>query len=184
MNLSRLMVLGLLASQGALHGHQIKLIARDTEVAQWGGIGIGALYRELRVMDDERLVRAVAVEQVGRRPVRTVYEITDAGRQELRTLRERAVCELRFGPDPLPVALLFGRVGDPSELAGFLDRRREVLAATIADLDAERDEHLAQGRIGALDAALFHRQVILLEAELRWLDEFGSILTTAEEPPQ
>ncbi|AVT29141.1 hypothetical protein C6361_06145 [Plantactinospora sp. BC1] len=180
-NLSRLMVLGLLDSQGALHGHQIKLIARDTEVAQWGGIGIGALYRELRVLGDEGLVRAVAVEQVGRRPVRTVYEITDAGRRELRGLRERAICELRFGPDPLAVALLFGRVGDPAELAGYLARRREVLAATIADLDAERGEHLAQGRIGALDSALFLRQVRLLEAEMRWLDEFRLILTSKEE---
>jgi DNA-binding PadR family transcriptional regulator len=176
------MVLGLLDSQGPLHGHQIKLIALDTEVTQWGGIGIGALYRELRVMDGEGLVRAVAVEQVGRRPVRTVYEITDAGRRELRGLREAAVCELRFGPDPLPVALLFGRVGDPGELAGFLARRREALVATIADLDAERDDHLAHGRIGALDAALFGRQAMLLEAEVRWLDAFGPILTSKEEP--
>jgi DNA-binding PadR family transcriptional regulator len=175
------MVLGLLESQGPLHGHQIKLIARDTEVAQWGGIGIGALYRELRVMDGEGLVRAVVVEKVGRRPVRTVYEITDAGRRELRGLRETAVCELRFGPDPLSVALLFGRVGDPDELAGFLARRRETLAATIADLDAERDEHLAHGRIATLDAALFRRQAMLLETEMRWLDVSGPVLTSKEE---
>jgi DNA-binding PadR family transcriptional regulator len=177
------MVLGLLNSQGPLHGHQIKLIARNTDVAQWGGVGIGALYRELRVMGEEGLVRAVAVEQVGRRPVRTVYEITDAGRRELRTLRESALCELRFGPDPLAVALLFGRVGDPVELSGFLDRRRNALATTVADLDAERDEHLSLGRIAALDAALFRRQAMLLEAELRWLDEFGPVLTATEERP-
>jgi DNA-binding PadR family transcriptional regulator len=176
------MVLGLLAHQGPLHGHQIKLIARDTEVAQWGGIGIGALYRELRVLDDEGLVRALAVEQVGRRPVRTVYKITDAGRRALRALREDAICELRFGPDPFSVALLFGRVGDPAELAGFLDRRRAALATTIADLDAERDEHLAHGRIAALDAALFRRQAMLLEAEMRWLGEFGAALTASAEP--
>lgn len=178
------MVLGLLDSQGSLHGHQIKLIARDTEVAQWGGVGIGALYRELRVLGDEQLIRAIAVEQVGRRPVRTVYEITDAGRRELRTLREKAICELRFGPDPLAVALLFGRVGDPAELAGFLQRRRAALTTTIADLDAERDDHVARGRIAALDAALFRRQAMLLEAEVRWLDEMGATLTAEPEPPR
>lgn len=171
------MVLGLLASQGPLHGHQLRLVAKQTEVADWAGIGVGALYRELRVMDEAGLVRPVAVEQVGRRPVRTVYEITEAGRAELRGLREVAVCTLRFGPDSLAVALLFGREGDPRELAGLLARRRSELASTIADLEAERDEHVELGRIGGLDAALFRRQVMLLEAELRWLDEF-----TAKEP--
>ena len=172
------MVLGLMASQGPMHGHQIKVIAKQTEVSEWGGIGIGigALYRELRNLDAEGLVRPVTVEQVGRRPVRTIYEITDTGLKELRTLREKAICELRFGPDSLSVALLFGRVGDPVELERFLVKRREELSTTIADIDAERTEHIDQQRISPLDAALFRRQAMLLEAELRWLEEFQNVI--------
>ena len=39
----------------------------------------------------EGLVTAVRTEQVGRRPARTVYAITDQGRMELASLRERAI---------------------------------------------------------------------------------------------
>lgn len=175
------MVLGLLASQGPLHGHEIKRIAKYTDVAEWGGVGIGAIHRELRQINETGQVRAVVVEQVGRRPVRTVYEITDAGRQELAALRRTAICELRFGPDSLAVALLFGRAQDPVELAGLLTKRREELESTLADVDAERAQLVATGQIGNLDSALFRRQSMLLEAEIRWLDEHGSDITSRRE---
>ncbi|MFI6510562.1 PadR family transcriptional regulator [Streptosporangium sp. NPDC050855] len=181
MNLTRLMILGLMAAQGPLHGHEIKRIAAYTDVSEWGGVGVGAINRELRQADEAGLIRQVAVEQVGRRPVRTVYEITGTGRRELAALREAAICELRFGPDALAVALLFGRAQDPAELAGLLARRREQLASTISDLEAERAQLVREGRIGTLDAALFRRQETLLQAEIRWLDEHAPAITTGGE---
>src|SRR6516162_5225348 len=120
MNLSRLLVLGLLANHGPRHGHQIRRDAEGTHVGTWGGVNVGALYRELRQMEDEGLVEAVRTEQVGRRPARTVYRITDEGQRELHILREQAVLDMRSAPDAISVALLFGRIGDRAELAGLL----------------------------------------------------------------
>ena len=60
------MVLGILATQGPRHGHQIRRAAEITNVGEWGGVSVGALYRELRTMDAEGLVTAVRTEQVGR----------------------------------------------------------------------------------------------------------------------
>lgn len=175
------MVLGLLASQGPMHGHEIKRIATYTDVSEWGGVGVGAISRELRQADESGLIRTFAVEQIGRRPVRTVYEITDEGRRELTSLREKAICELRFGPDSLAVALLFGRAEDPVELAALLDRRREQLTSTLTDLDAERTQLAGDGRIGGLDSALFRRQMMLLEAEQRWLEEYRPVFTSGPD---
>lgn len=175
------MILGLLASQGPTHGHEIKKVAKYTDVSEWGGVGTGAINRELLQANKTGLVRAAAVQQVGRRPVRTVYEITEDGRRELSALRERAICELRFGPDSLAVALLFGRAQDPVVLGELLARRRELLVTTVADLDAERAQLVGDGHIHGLDSALFRRQVILLEAEIRWLDEHRSTLTSRRE---
>jgi DNA-binding PadR family transcriptional regulator len=79
MNLSRLMILGLLAERGPMHGHQIRRSAELTNAEVWGGITGGALYAELRRLDAEGLVEAVRAEQMGRRPARTVFEITEEG---------------------------------------------------------------------------------------------------------
>jgi DNA-binding PadR family transcriptional regulator len=182
MNLSRLMVLGLLASHGPRHGHQIRRDAELTNVGNWGGVNVGALYRELHRMEEEGLVEPLKTEQIGNRPARTVYRITGEGHRELKVLRERAILELSPGPDTLAVALLFGRVGDREELAGQLRARRESLAAVLTYVAAERVRGQARGHFGPLEASMFRRKEIAIEAELRWHDEFDLVLADLADP--
>jgi DNA-binding PadR family transcriptional regulator len=176
MNLSRLVVLGLLANHGPRHGHQIRRDAEMTHVDVWGGVSIGALYRELRLMEGEGLVEPVRTEQVGRRPARTIYRITEEGGRELHVLREKAITDLHSGPDALSVALLFGRVGDRAEMMSYLRARRQALT-TIRDGIATKREYLqGSGYLGPVDVAVFRRGELRLEAELRWHDEFERVL--------
>jgi len=183
MNVSRLMVLGLLASHGPRHGHQIRRDAELTNVGNWGGVNVGALYRELHRMEEEGLVEPLKTEQVGNRPARTIYRITGEGTRELAILRERAILEPYAGPDTLAVALLFGGVGDRDELVGQLRARRESLAAALTYVAAERTRGQARGHFGPLEASMFRHKEIAIEAELRWHDEFDRVLADLPDPP-
>ena len=124
-----------------------------------------------------------ATEQVGRRPARTVYRITDEGLRELRILREHAIRDLHYGPDAFGVALLFGRTWDRAELIGLLRVRRQTIAAELEAVKADCTQLEARGAIGPLDVALFRRRAMQLEAELRWHDEFDRVLPSMPEPP-
>jgi DNA-binding PadR family transcriptional regulator len=183
MNLSRLVVLGLLANHGPRHGHQIRRDAELTHVDVWGGVSIGALYRELRLMEGEGLVEPVRTEQVGRRPARTIYRITDEGHRELHILREQAITDLRSGPDALSVALLFGRAGDLAELLSYLRSRRQSLANLREGITAKREYLQSRGYLGPFEVAVFRRGEMRLEAELRWHDEFERALAEMPDPP-
>jgi DNA-binding PadR family transcriptional regulator len=182
MNLSRLMVLGLLATHGPRHGHQIRRDAEATNVSSWGGVNVGALYRELRVMEDEGLVEPVRTEQVGRRPARTIYQITGEGQRELAILREQAIRDLHHAPDTLSVALLFGRVWDRAELVELLAARRKTIASILDGIRAKREHLQTKGYLTPLDVAVFRRGELRLAAELHWHDDFDKIL--AELPDQ
>src|SRR5450432_3009336 len=138
MNLTRLMALGTLARYGPQHGHQIRRLADLTNVGEWGGVSVGALYRELRTMESEGLVETVRTEQVGRRPARTVYEITRDGQLELQSLRDQAIRPAGFGADSLGVALSFAADGmDPDELRDILRARRNRLEISAVEIAAE-----------------------------------------------
>jgi DNA-binding PadR family transcriptional regulator len=176
------MVLGTLARHGPRHGHEIRRLAEVTNVGEWGGVSVGALYRELRVMESESLVKAVRTEQVGRRPARTVYAITDEGRLELSMLREQATRVVHLGPDPLGVSLSFaGDGGDREELASWLRARRDSCALAAAQLEEDRERMVARGQMGPLQAAVMYRGQLHAETEVRWHDEFAKIL--AGMPP-
>ena len=178
------MVLGTLAEHGPRHGHEIRRIAEVTNVGEWGGVSVGALYRELRAMEGEGLVEAVRTEQIGRRPARTVYAITGEGGLELGMLREQAVKGIHWWPDPLGVALSFAAAGtDREELASWLRARRETFALTAAQLAEDRERMVAKGWLDPFQATVMYRGQLHAEAEIRWHDEFVKILAAlpAEE---
>lgn len=176
------MVLATLARHGPRHGHEIRRLAEVTNVGEWGGVSVGALYRELRTMEGEGLVDPVRTEQVGRRPARTVYEITREGWIEFAMLRERAVRSMRWGPDELGVALTFAGPGpDRDELISWLNARREAMAAGAAMLAQERNRLTAKGYLDPFAAAVMYRSQLHAETEVRWHDEFAKILTELPE---
>jgi DNA-binding PadR family transcriptional regulator len=165
------MILGLLAEQGPMHGHQIRRTAELTNADTWGGITGGALYAELRKLDGEGLVQAVREEQIGRRPARTVYRITHEGRRELVVQRDQAL-EVVFGSaDPVSVVLLFAAGADIAELGERLVVRRRRIEAQLDGMVAERKRLIAQGMLAPLAVAAFRRGELRLEAELRWHEE-------------
>jgi DNA-binding PadR family transcriptional regulator len=177
------MVLGTLTRHGPRHGHEIRRIAEVTNVGEWGGVSVGALYRELRTMEGEGLVEAVRTEQVGRRPARTVYAITSEGQLELAMQREQALRSIHWWPDPLGVALSFAVAGtDREELASWLRTRRETFALTAAQLAEDRERMVAKGYLDPFQATVMYRGQLHAEAEIRWHDEFAKIL--AGLPPE
>ena len=180
MNLTRLMALGILARSGPSHGHHIRRVAEVTNVGEWGGVSVGALYRELRAMEREGLVEAARTEKVGNRPERTVYAITPEGQLELTTLREQAIRPLASSPDPLGVALLFAADGMATEeLRRTLRARREMLAIAAGQTAADREQLMAKGFLDVLSAAVMRRGVMAADAEIRWHDELDAALAEA-----
>lgn len=185
MNLSRLMVLATLAQHGPQHGHQIRRLAEVTNVGVWGGVSTGALYRELRSMEGEGLVIAIRTEQVGRRPERTVYEITADGRIELVIQRDQAMSSTQKGPDALGVALLFGGVSDVEETISVLHLRNRHIEAALEQVATERARLVERGLMDPIAASVMRRGEVHLEAEVRWHEEFAEVLKAiADKPPK
>src|SRR5487761_463578 len=131
MNLSRLMILGLLAERGPMHGHQIRRAGKLANVEAWGGITGGALYSELRKLDSEGLISPAREEQEGRRPARRIYEISAEGRLQLAVQRDAAL-DVVFDPaDPVSG-------GDLPDLTERLAERRRRISAQLDSMAAER----------------------------------------------
>jgi DNA-binding PadR family transcriptional regulator len=182
MNMSRLMILGLLAERGPMHGHQIRRTAELTNAEVWGGLTGGALYAELRKLDGKGLIRVAREEQVGRRPARTVYQITEEGRLELAVRRDAALETVFGSADPVSAVLLFAAGPDGPELAEWLAARRRRVAGQLEAMAGERERLTGQGVLPPLAVAAFRRGELRLEAELRWHEEFEGRLAAGGAP--
>ncbi len=166
------MILGLLAGRGPMHGHQIRRAGELANAESWGGITGGALYAELRRLSRDALIRAVREEQEGRRPARTVYEITGEGHLELAVQRDAALDVIFGSADPVSVVLLFAAGGDTDDLRERLGVRSRRVAVQLVAMASERERLTTQGLLSPFAVAAFRRGELRLEAELRWHEEF------------
>lgn len=171
----RLLILGLLV-EGPLHGHQIRRAADQSGIEQWGEVKVGSLYGMLRRLEREGLIEPVRVEQEGRRPQRTVYAITDDGRQELAIHREAALTQPALHSTTVEAALKWSAGLDHDALRERLDRRRVALAGALTELVAGRDLHRREGHLSTASLAGYRRTELHLEAELAWHEEIEAML--------
>jgi DNA-binding PadR family transcriptional regulator len=168
----RLIALSLL-DEGPMHGHQIRREAELRQVQDWPGVRVGSLYGALHRLEREGLIESVREEREGRRPTRTVYAITEPGRDEVARLRREALLDSTMRSLPVDVALAFGSSMDRGELQALLDARRGRLASLLDDLIVQR-EQLERRDLHPAGRAVLRHWELRVEAELRWHDEIAA----------
>ncbi|MER5645945.1 PadR family transcriptional regulator [Streptosporangium sp. NPDC002524] len=138
-----------------------------------------SLYHAVEKLAGEELIVPVETSREGRRPERTVYEITDEGREELAT-RLRALLE-NPGPDRrtfTAAVSLMGTLPVPDALRALRAR-----AATIEGLLAGMKAHLRVMKEGGLPDILMIEvdyEHTLSEAELAWVRRVVARLESGE----
>ena len=177
---TRLVVLGLLREQ-PLYGYEIKHIIEE-HMGDWTNIAFGSIYYALGKLEEEGFVEQVATEQEGNRPSRSVYEITDAGREEfLRLLRElwRTLERQYFDFD---LALFFMGALPHEDALAYLRGRAAGLEATLAHLDEHQAEQGAQPEVPPIAGAIFDHSRMHIEAELAWTRKLVEKVERGEYP--
>ncbi len=101
----RLFILGTLDSEGPMHGHQLRLLAEEERIHLWTDVSVGSLYGAIKRLANEGLIVGLRSEREGSYPERVVYDITDAGRRALSTLRETGLSAVEFRNDPFDLAM-------------------------------------------------------------------------------
>lgn len=165
-NLLAIAVLSVLA-QRPMHPYEIATALRAWGKDQDMDIKWGSFYTVVGNLDKHGFVAAVHSERRGRRPERTVYRITDAGRAELvdwaRELLATPTPEyprFRAGLSVLPVL-------HPDEAADLLRHRLDQLIDATAAARAALDRHRTEvPRLFLVEAEY---DLAIRDAEVAWI---------------
>lgn len=134
-NLLALAVLGTVA-QRPMHPYEISTSLRTRGKEASIKLNFGSLYSVVESLAKHGLIQSQGTVREGRRPERTIYAITDAGRAEL----EDWLSELLSTPNKeftsLEAALSFAAGLPPDEVARLLTSRAARLRMEIGSVDA------------------------------------------------
>ena len=179
-----LAVLGLL-EVGPLHPYGLQRLIKLWGKDQVVNVGQRAnLYRTINRLEAAGLVAVRHTEREQQFPERTVYELTDAGRQASRQWLTDMLATPRYEFPEFPAALSFVMVLGPDETLAVLERRADGLRERLADLEQELDQYHELPRVALLETEYLRA---VTAAELAWVtgvvDDLrsGSLAWTAED---
>ena len=130
-------------------------------------INWGSLYTVVQNLEKHGFIEAVDVAREGRQPERTTYQITDAGREELKDWVRELISQPEREHTRFEAALGECAVLPPNELAGLLQQRLDVLEAAITQHQAGLDELVTQVPRLFLIESEYH--LALRRAEAEWI---------------
>lgn len=145
--LTQLLVLGALNMQ-PMSGYDIQLMLQENEAERWSGVQVGSIYHALKKLEKEHYIEIKKIESNGHRQ-RTVYKITDLGREQLKLLTFKAI---QLSGVPYPLSLYAG-LSFIKELP--LEQAKEALEQQLVLLERElnliengmeiKKQHLPEG---------------------------------------
>jgi DNA-binding PadR family transcriptional regulator len=140
----------------------------------------GSLYTVVRQLAGAGFIAEQGTAREGQRPERTIYAITDAGREELRDWLRELIEQPHHEYPHFVAALSLIAALPPDEVVALLHRRRERLDAQRAEVRDLRDRTLATG-VHPLFLVEEEYRLTVLDAEAEFVDQFIERITDPNE---
>ena len=174
---ANLMALAVLATvvQRPMHRYEMASLMRARGKDRDMDIKWGSLYTVVASLEKNRLLEAIEVTRQGARPERTVYRITDAGRDELVGWTRELIAEPEAEHTRFIAGLSVLAVLTPRDVMDLLRRRLGRLTETIDALTAQLRQASDVPRLFLIEDEY---RIAMTQAETDWtrslLDELSA----------
>lgn len=118
----KLIVLGLLMG-GEKHPYEMQHIMKIRKLDKFVSFYKGSLYYAVEQLKDEGFIEVSQVIKEEKRPDKTLYRITEAGKNEFQDLLLQQMSKEEQYYDPLYTALVFARYGDSKKIATVIHQK-------------------------------------------------------------
>ncbi len=157
-----------LLDERPMHPYEMASTMRERHHDEFIRLNFGTLYHTVDVLERKGWIVSVEREKEGRRPERTIYKLTDSGRQVLtRTLGELLRKPMREYPQ-FVAGLMFMHHLDATEAASHLNERASMLDAHITKFEHVLAELRKQG-LTRLALIEMEHKIAMLDAERKWV---------------
>lgn len=165
-----------LLDERPMHPYELAARMRDRHHDEFIRLNFGSLYHTVEVLERDGRIVPVEREKEGRRPERTIYQLTETGRE----LLVRVVGEILARPKRdyphFAAGLMFMHHLDAPTAAAQLRDRAEALRAAIDKLTRIMGELRTDG-VTRLSLVELEHKIAMLDAERLWVQGLESDIT-------
>ncbi|MGB3632496.1 MAG: helix-turn-helix transcriptional regulator [Rubrobacteraceae bacterium] len=151
-----------------MHAYEMVSLMRERGKHESVRLRYSSLYSVVGALEREALISQVETVREGRRPERTVYELTEAGCIEFLTWLRELLGEPMKEYTQFAAGLSFLPALPPTEAADLLQERVRRLEGEVGTMRSRMDEVSEQG-LPRLFLVEHEHELVLKEAELKWV---------------
>jgi DNA-binding PadR family transcriptional regulator len=165
-----------LLDERPMHPYEMASTMRDRHQDMFIRLNFGTLYHTVDVLERDGWIVPTEREKEGRRPERTIYTLTESGREVLlRWLSQLLARPMREYPHFVAGLMFMHHLG-ADQAAGNLQERTASLDASIAKLEHVLTELRVRG-LTRLSLIEVEHKIAMLEAERNWVHKLEKEIT-------
>ncbi len=178
----QLAILGFLRERN-YHGYELKKII-EKRMGNWSDIKFGSIYHALGYLEKSGAVRKVSTTKDGAKPTRSIYAITDTGREEFKTLLRENILDLHRVYLKEDIGVFFGGKLDKDEFVEILQKRIGMLLE-LKDFLEKHSREIEKFVPDCINLArwLVMHHVMHLDVELKWFKKIREELAAGKLYP-
>ena len=157
-----------LLDERPMHPYELASTMRERHQDEFIRLNFGSLYHTVDVLERNGWIVPTEREKEGRRPERTIYRLTDSGREILVRVVSDILAHPRHEYPHFAAGLMFMHHIDKTQAAEHLKNRASALKATSEKLNTIMSE-LRQEGVSRLSLVELEHKIAMLDAERRWV---------------
>lgn len=162
----KLIVLGLLM-EGEKHPYEIGQIVKEREMDRYIKYQKGSLYYAAEQLEKKGLIEVAGTVRDSKRPDRTVYRITDQGRDEFQNLLIKQYENMDYFYDRIYAALAFSCHGEQAEILQALGKRLQDQENRVGILQRVYEKHIPE--VTRVNLYILAGALEQARSQLKWL---------------
>jgi DNA-binding PadR family transcriptional regulator len=155
-----------------MHPYEMVSTMRERGKHESVRLRYSSLYSVVGALEREGLIHSRETLRQGRRPERTVYGITDAGREEFLVWLRELLSQPAKEYTQFAAGLTFIAALPPDEAAELLEERARLLGDEVGEMRSRLEEAAERLGLPRLFLIESEHELVLREAELEWVRHF------------
>lgn len=163
------LLLGLIYEK-PLNAYEIIKLLNYMNVKWWFNIADSTVYSTLKTLEKKEYILGTA-EKVGNMPDRTVYSLSEKGKDEFIATLKASVLQFNYDTNIFSIAAFFLNIFMPEEQQELLEKRLEILKKYRTGIEKQVNP-LWKNEVSAVHVANVERMIDLVDAEITGTKRF------------
>lgn len=147
-----------------LNAYEITKLLAYMNIKWWFNIADSTVYTTLKNLEKRGLIEGT-IERIGNMPDRTIYSLTEKGKDELKETIKEFILQFSYDTNIFTIAAFVMDILETEEKKELLEKRLGILQSYLAGISKQDNETWKQ-EVPALHVANLERMIDIIQAEI------------------